>query len=83
MLERRGWWIGEERRLSLLLADDDVELAEMLRLYFAGAGHRVECVHNGVKGIASVLRGTYDLAILDVMLPAIDAMSLRGSYPRA
>jgi len=68
----------DERRknLSLLLVDDDVELAEMLKLFFLQAGHRVDCVHNGVEGIASALRGAYDLVILDVMLPAIDGFRL-------
>jgi DNA-binding response OmpR family regulator len=64
------------KSLSLLVVDDDVELCEMLKLFFSQSGHRLDCVHNGVEGIATALRGAYDLAILDVMLPSLDGLTL-------
>ena len=37
--------------LSLLLIDDDVELCDMMRDFFAN-GHRITAVHNGRDGLA-------------------------------
>jgi DNA-binding response OmpR family regulator len=68
---------GERRRqLSLLLVDDDAELCGMMREFFAEAGHRLDTVYNGREGLASALRGGYDLVILDVMLPGIDGFAV-------
>jgi DNA-binding response OmpR family regulator len=63
-------------QLSLLLVDDDRELCGMMKEFFAGAGHRLDCEHDGRRGLACAAGGTYDLVILDVMLPVIDGFSV-------
>lgn len=65
-----------QKHLSLLLVDDDAELCGMMREFFAEAGHRLDCAYNGREGLASALRGGYDLVILDVMLPGIDGLAV-------
>jgi two-component system response regulator CpxR len=65
-----------EKQLSLLLVDDDVELCGMMTEFFAGAGHHLDCAHNGRDGLDRAVSGTYDLAILDVMLPVFDGFIL-------
>ena len=68
---------GERRKaLSLLLVDDDAELCGMMREFFAETGHSLETAYNGREGLASALRGAYDLVILDVMLPGIDGFAV-------
>jgi DNA-binding response OmpR family regulator len=69
-------------QLSLLLVDDDIELCGMMKEYFAEAGHRLECVHNGRDGLASALSGEHDLIILDVMLPVIDGFTMLHQFRR-
>jgi DNA-binding response OmpR family regulator len=64
------------KQLSLLLVDDDAELCEMMREFFAEAGHDLECACTGREGLASALRGGFDLVILDVMLPGIDGLTV-------
>jgi two-component system response regulator CpxR len=64
------------QRPSLLLVDDDAELCGLMTEFFAQAGFQVECACNGADGLARALNGVYDLAILDVMLPALDGFSL-------
>jgi DNA-binding response OmpR family regulator len=63
-------------QLSLLLVDDDKELCGMMKEFFAEAGHRLDCEHDGRRGLASAASGTYDLVILDVMLPVIDGFTV-------
>jgi two-component system response regulator CpxR len=65
-----------QEQLSLLLVDDDAELCGMMKEYFAGIGHRLDCAYDGPSGLASALNGAYDLAILDVMLPVFDGLAL-------
>ena len=62
--------------LALLLVDDDAELCEMMREFFAENGHRLECALNGRDGLARAIEENYDLVILDVMLPAISGFTL-------
>jgi two-component system response regulator CpxR len=64
------------KSLSLLLVDDDAELCGMMREFLAGAGHRLDCLHNGREGLASALNSPYDLVILDVMLPVLDGFEV-------
>jgi DNA-binding response OmpR family regulator len=63
-------------QLSLLLVDDDKELCGMMKEFFSEAGHRLDCEHDGRRGLASAASGTYDLVILDVMLPALDGFTV-------
>jgi len=64
------------RILNLLVVDDDKELCAMMREFFVGAGHRLESAHDGQAGLAAATKGSFDLVVLDVMLPKLDGLSL-------
>ena len=68
--------LDRQRQLSLLLVDDDVELCGMMSEFFAQEGHRLECIYNGREGLTAALNGSYDLVILDVMLPIVDGFEV-------
>ena len=55
----------------VLVVDDDVELCELVEQYLRSQGFHVGAVHDGTTGVASALSNTYDMVILDVMLPGI------------
>lgn len=59
---------------KLLLIDDDVELANMLKEFLMLEGFSVTTAHDGVTGEQYVLAGKFDLAILDVMMPGQDGL---------
>ena len=70
-------------KTKVLLVDDDVELADMLRVYLEREGFEVKAVHDGETGIAEVLHGHHDIAVLDVMMPGnsgIDVLLQIRSY---
>jgi len=48
----------------------------MMREFFAEIGHNLDCAHNGRAGLARALGGTYDLVILDVMLPLVNGFTV-------
>ena len=66
----------KHNRLSLLLVDDDVELCSMMQEFIGEAGHQLDVAYNGRDGLARVLAGSYDLMILDVMMPIIDGVTV-------
>jgi DNA-binding response OmpR family regulator len=53
----------------ILLADDDAELCEMLTQYLGAEGFVVDSVHDGEAALQKAQSETYDLVILDVMMP--------------
>ncbi len=61
---------------SILLVDDDVELCELLREFFARRGIRLETVYDGRRGLARAVSGEHDLLLLDVMMPGLDGFEL-------
>jgi two-component system response regulator CpxR len=62
--------------LTVLLIDDDVELCELMGEFLRARGIRVESVHDGSRGLARAFAGTYDLIVLDVMLPGLDGFEV-------
>lgn len=56
----------------ILVADDDRKLAALVRTYLERAGHQVVEVHDGQAALAECRRREPDLAILDIMMPALD-----------
>jgi two-component system response regulator CpxR len=48
----------------------------MMKEFFAEAGHHLDCAYNGRDGLNCALNGTYDLMILDVMLPVFDGLTV-------
>lgn len=62
--------------LSLLLVDDDTELCSMMQDFIGEAGHHLDVAYNGRDGLMRILDGSYDLVILDIMMPLIDGITV-------
>jgi DNA-binding response OmpR family regulator len=63
---------------KVLLVDDDVELVELLSDYLAQAGFIVTATHDSATGAALALSGTYDIVVLDVMMPGMNGIQVLG-----
>lgn len=66
----------DERDVSVLLIDDDVELCELMREFFAARGMAVEATHDGRRGLTRALAGEHDVVLLDVMLPGLEGFEV-------
>lgn len=64
------------RTMRLLLAEDDIDLAETLAEALEDQRYVVDVVNNGEAGWYQVNLLEYDLLVLDVMLPELDGISL-------
>lgn len=58
--------------MRILVVDDDRELCSMLSEFFRQRGFSVECERDGTDGLNRATTETFDLLILDVMLPGVD-----------
>ena len=69
--------------MRILLVEDDVRLAEVVRRGLAESGHVVDAEHDGVAGESTAASGSYDVVILDLMLPRKDGLAVaRGLRSR-
>lgn len=66
--------------MKILLIEDEVKLAEYLRKGLGEASYVVDIAYNGVDGLHMALEGSYDLLVLDAMLPGIDGFSLLTAF---
>ncbi len=70
---------------TILIADDDEHIAELIELYLEKDGIAVERAADGVAAWERIQRGGIDLAILDIMMPGMDGYALvrriRERYP--
>lgn len=60
----------------LLVVDDDVKLAGLIRDYLSPMGYDVDLRHNGPEGLAAALASSYEAVILDVMMPGMDGFAV-------
>ena len=61
---------------TILIAEDDGDIVELLRLYLENSGYRVISADNGEKALERMKREHVDLALLDVMMPQMDGYEL-------
>mgnify|MGYP000888642476 FL=1 len=63
-------------KARLLLVEDDPEIARVVRDMFLREGYEVTWATTGLEGWEDFQQGSYDLALIDIMLPEMDGLSL-------
>jgi len=67
---------GESKAAKILLIDDDQELAVMLKDYLATDRLELSVANTGESGLQSIAANSFDLLILDIMLPGISGLEV-------
>ena len=62
--------------MRILLAEDEKELAKALAVILRHNNYSVDVVHNGEDALCYLENADYDGAILDIMMPKLDGMSV-------
>ncbi|HXQ17622.1 MAG TPA: response regulator transcription factor [Caulobacteraceae bacterium] len=62
--------------MKLLLVEDDRETAAYLKRALTEAGHAVDQAHDGRDGLLLAVGETYDVVVLDRMLPQLDGLAI-------
>ena len=63
-------------RSTILIIDDDVRLCRLIAEFFSDAEYDVQAVHHGSTGLSKALDESFDLILLDVMLPGMDGFEV-------
>ena len=61
---------------NILIAEDERPIADLIRMTLKGAGYRCDWAPDGDRAADLAGAGTYDLALVDVMLPGSDGFAL-------
>ena len=62
--------------MRLLYAEDEVALARAVAKILEKNNYTVDVVHNGLDALDYLQNGNYDIAILDIMMPKMDGITL-------
>ena len=55
--------------IRILIVEDELPIANLIRLSLSKAGYTCDCVYNGGAAAAPIAAQSYDIILLDVMLP--------------
>lgn len=65
-----------QSKLSILLAEDDENLGQLLATFLKSKGYSVELAANGKAALEYFNAGNFDFCLFDVMMPLMDGFSL-------
>jgi DNA-binding response OmpR family regulator len=61
---------------SVLLIEDDPDIASLVKLHLEEAQYRVHVKHDGNQGLDAALTQSFDFIILDLTLPGLDGLDI-------
>ncbi|WP_305827840.1 response regulator transcription factor [Cohnella sp. LGH] len=61
---------------KILLIEDDASIVEMLEGHLKKAGYIVQSADNGEAGLALFNRDSFDLLVVDIMMPKLDGIEV-------
>lgn len=65
-----------ENMKRILIVDDDDEIRELLEFDVSQSGYFVDTAKDGKDGLTKALNNTYDLILLDVMMPKMNGFDV-------
>ncbi len=68
--------MNDHGSVRILVADDDRNIAELLRMYLRKAAYDVTVAYDGHETERLLREQTFDLAILDIMMPGPDGLQI-------
>lgn len=66
--------------MQILIADDEKEMREILKAYFEKEGYSVTLAEDGCKTVEMLLEKSFDLIILDWMMPYQNGIDICRVY---
>ncbi len=76
----------DEGRARLLVVDDEVEIADLMRAFLEGAGYEVATAESGEVALALLGEARFDAVVSDLRMPDLDGAGLyrrlRADWPQ-
>lgn len=61
---------------DILIVEDDEAIADLIRMNLASEGYQCTGAGDGMEAVCALEQGSYDLVLLDIMLPKLDGYAL-------
>lgn len=61
---------------SILIIEDEKQMAMFIEMELSHEGYKVYVENNGADGLKKIENGSYNLILLDIMLPGMDGMEI-------
>ncbi len=68
--------------MKILIVDDEVMIREVIKEYLDNEGFDYEEAEDGFQALEMLNNNTYDLMVLDIMMPEMDGFSLLNKVPK-
>lgn len=65
-----------DERIRVLLAEDEANLSQILSTFLKGRGYDVRAVPNGREALEALRAETFDVALLDIVMPELDGLEV-------
>jgi len=65
---------------SILLLDDDIDLADTLKLLLESRNYVVTTVKNGVEGLHEIMAFDFDIVMCDMLMPSMPGDMFTSQY---
>lgn len=69
----------EKTKYSVLICDDEKDIVSALKIYLGAEGYQTFEAYNGRDALAILERETVHLALLDIMMPGLDGLSVTAA----
>jgi len=66
--------------MRILLAEDELSLARAITAILRKSNYEAEAVHDGCTALEYLSTGQYDGAVLDIMMPGLDGITVLKKY---
>lgn len=63
-------------QISILVVDDDKEIADLVEIHLIGEGYQVYKANSAIEGLQRLETEDIKLAILDIMMPGMDGLTM-------
>jgi CheY-like chemotaxis protein len=71
---------------SILVVDDEIEVAEAIQSVLEHAGFAVVIAHSAQQGLTAIEQHSFDVVVTDIIMPKVNGLELirrlRKGYPR-
>lgn len=64
-----------ENEKTILVVDDEDKIRDIVCKYARFSGYRADCAANGMEAVEKCRKNSYDLIIMDIMMPELDGLS--------
>lgn len=65
-----------KERIRMLVVDDEVAIADILKDYLSEAERSVDVCYSGVDAIENIQKKTYDIIIVDLVMPKVGGLDV-------